>query len=214
MDDNPDPRRRRTRERKPLDPARLEELATAYVARFATTAARLRRYLVRKVGERGFVSSGDAGSEGETPQGSEAVEFAQPVIDALVDRFVRSGYVDDETFARARAGGLLRRGYGGRRIDMALREAGVEEPVRADLQPGEAEARAAVLALARKRRFGPFGGKLGGEEDAGFEAMQQQRALREKQLAALVRAGHDFAHARAVIGAETEEAAQEWADEI
>jgi regulatory protein len=37
------------RQPKPLDPARLDELALTYVARFATSAAKLERYLKRKL---------------------------------------------------------------------------------------------------------------------------------------------------------------------
>ena len=37
---------------KPLDAARLDELALAYVARFATSRAKLLRYLARKVRDR------------------------------------------------------------------------------------------------------------------------------------------------------------------
>src|SRR5690606_22662366 len=39
---------------KPLDAARLDELALTYVARFATSAAKLERYLKRKLRERGW----------------------------------------------------------------------------------------------------------------------------------------------------------------
>ena len=42
---------RKPRSSRPLDKARLEELALAYVARFATSAARLESYLARKLRE-------------------------------------------------------------------------------------------------------------------------------------------------------------------
>jgi regulatory protein len=50
---------RRKRPPKPLDSARLEELALAYVARFSTTAAKLERYLRRKLRERGWEGEGE-----------------------------------------------------------------------------------------------------------------------------------------------------------
>src|ERR1043166_2251257 len=102
-----DPARRRRP--IPLDGARLEELALAYVARFSTSAARLAAYLSRKLRERGWDGEGE--DEGEA------------VATALVARFVSCGFVDDGAFARARSAGLLRRGYGARRIDQALRGA-------------------------------------------------------------------------------------------
>jgi regulatory protein len=168
---------------KPLDAARLEELALTYVARFATSAAKLERYLVRKVRERGW--------DGES----------EPPIAALVERYVALGYVDDALFARARAGGLLRRGYGPRRIGQALVEAGIGEEVRKETRPSEAAERRAALALARKRRLGPFGPEL------------VDRARREKQLAAMLRAGHRLDTAREIVDAASQEAAERWAEE-
>jgi len=52
-----EPSRRRNASPK-LDESRLNELALRYVGRFATTRAKLRTYLERKVRERGW--SGDS----------------------------------------------------------------------------------------------------------------------------------------------------------
>ena len=176
-------RRNRSRQAKPLDSRAFEELALGYVARFATSAARLEGYLARKLHERGW--DGDA----------------QPDVGATVERLVRLGYVDDEAYARARSGGLLRRGYGQRRIGQALYAAGIDEEVRDAVRPARREARAAALAMARKRRFGPFGS---GECD---------RALREKQVAAMLRAGHPLDSARQLVDDPSVDAAEAWAAE-
>lgn len=175
--------KRERRPPKPLDPARLDELALAYVARFATSAAKVEGYLVRKLRERGW--------EGERP--------ADPA--AIVARFVELGYIDDAAWARAKGGGLLRRGYGARRVDQVLGQAGIEETIRAEVRPEEAAARAAALALASRRRFGPWG------------AAPPDRPAREKQIAAMLRAGHGFDAARAVVDAPSVAAAEEWAAE-
>lgn len=161
--------------------AALRDLALSYVARFATSGAKLEGYLARKLRERGL-------AEGEET----------PDIRALVARLVELGYVDDEAYARGRAGGLLRRGYGGRRIEQSLRAAGIDETVRDAVSPDEAGARRAAFILARRRGFGPFG-------DAGAD-----RARREKQLAAMIRAGHNFDVARFLIEAESEQQAETW----
>ena len=168
---------------RPLDRTRLDELALAYVARFATSAAKLERYLRRKLRERGW--------EGED----------EPDPGALVERFVELGYVDDRAFAQTRSGSLLRRGYGPRRIGQALGQAGIAEDIREDVRPDESARRDAALAIARKRRFGPFG------------STPLDRPQREKQIAALLRAGHMLADARALIDAPSEDAAQRWAAE-
>ncbi|MCJ2184906.1 RecX family transcriptional regulator [Novosphingobium sp. 1949] len=168
---------------RPLNRPRLEEMALAYVARFATTQAKLRDYLRRKLRERGW--------EGED----------EPPLDALVERYAELGYVDDEGWARMKAGSLLRRGYGARRVSEALGAAGVDEDVRGAMAPGEAQERESALALARRRRLGPFA-----REEA-------DRAVREKHLAAMLRAGHRLEVARRIIEAEDATSAQEWVDE-
>lgn len=176
--------RRKPREKappRPIDAARLDEMALAYVARFATSAAKLNDYLRRKLRERGW-----AGED-------------EPPLAALVTRMVEAGYVDDEAFARARSGSLLRRGFGQRRISQDLNAAGIAEPLRAAVRAGEGEQRRAALSLARKRRFGPFG------------MAEPDRPLREKQIAALLRAGHRLDSARELVNASSVEAAEEWA---
>lgn len=180
--------KRSRREPKPLDAARLDELALTYVARFATSAAKLERYLARKLRERGWDGAGDSGRE--------------PDLAALVGRYVALGYVDDEAYARARSGSLLRRGYGMRRVGEALREAGIEEAIRAEARPGEGAERRAALAMARKRGFGPF----------GRETIDRER--RRKQIAAMLRAGHPLDSAREMVDAASEEAAEQWAAEL
>ncbi len=166
---------------KPLDSARLEELALAYVARVATSAAKLEAYLRRKLRERGWEGKGE------------------PPVAALAARFVASGYVDDLAYAKAKTGGLLRRGYGARRIAQSLHAAGIAEAVREEVRPDHHAQRAAALALARKRRFGPFG------------AAPLDRPAREKQIAAILRAGHPLDSARRLVDALSEEAALAWA---
>jgi regulatory protein len=158
------------RPHRPLDPARLDELALAYLGRFASTRSKLRAYLARKVRERGW-----SGAE-------------PPDLEALADRCARLGYVDDRTFALARSRSLSARGYGPARVRQSLRAAGVEE------QDSEAarshaveQAVDAALRFAERRRLGPYA------------AAPAEGAAREKALAALVRAGHGFAIARAIV---------------
>jgi regulatory protein len=167
--------------RRPLDSVRLEELALAYVARFATSAAKLEGYLKRKLRERGWAG------EDEAP------------VAVLVAKFVAAGYIDDEAFARSRTSGLLRRGYGQRRIAQALGAAGIAGEVREAVRAGEGEQRRAALAMARKRGFGPYG------------LEQPDRDRREKQIAAMLRAGHRLDSARELVDAPSVEVAEEWA---
>ncbi|WP_408587275.1 regulatory protein RecX [Novosphingobium sp.] len=170
---------------RPLDAGRLEELALSYVARFATSAGKLSDYLKRKLRERGW--------EGEAP----------PDVAAAVARMVDLRYVDDGVFARAKGQGMLRRGLGARRIGQALGAAGIDEDLREEGLGSVRERREAALVLARKRRFGPF----------GRDGASHDPATREKQVAAMLRAGHPLASARAMVDASTIEEAESWVDE-
>ena len=176
--------RRAGRKVSPLDAARLDELALGYVARFATSAAKLQTYLRRKLRERGW--------DGES----------EPDLSALVARYVALGYVDDEAFARGRTRGLLGRGYGARRVGQALAAAGIAADVRDKVRAGDAAQRKAALVMARKRGFGPFGPE------------PPDRACREKQLAAMLRAGHPLDSARELVDAASVELAELWAAEM
>jgi len=157
------------RPRPPLDASALERLALRYVERYATTRGKLTAYLARKIRERGW--------EGMP---------ADPA--ALAERMAGLGYVDDRAFAEARAAAMGRRGLGARRVQEALRFAGIEDEDREALTPvlKEDETRAA-LTFARRRRIGPY----------AREAVE--RELRERQIGAMVRAGHSPALARRIV---------------
>jgi regulatory protein len=145
----------------PLDAEGLERLGLFYAGRYATTRARLGTYLRRKLQERGW--------SGTSP----------PPVERLIERFAELGYVDDHAFASARAASLLRRGYGERRVEEALRGAGIEAADSADARAAaEGEALAAAHRFARRRRFGPY---AAGPTDS---------ETRRKAAAAMLRAGH------------------------
>lgn len=145
-----------------------------YVGRYATSRAKLVTYLRRKITERGW----------EGPR-------ADPVM--LAEKMASLGYLDDRAFAEARGRSLARRGYGARRVDMALRAAGIDEDDRFAAAPDNDAAVAAACALARRRRIGPFA------------AEAADRPTREKWLGALLRAGHAPALARAIVRLEPSE---------
>ena len=173
----------RRRAVRPLDGPSLNELALAYAARFASTGKRLERYLARKLRERGWAGEGE------------------PDLAAIAARFAELGYVDDAGYARMRRAALLGRGLGGRRVAQVLAEAGVAGEISAALAPDAGEARRAALRLAERRRFGPFGDP------------PPDRPLREKQLAAMLRAGHPLDIARHLVNAGDADSARQWAGE-
>jgi len=122
-----------------LDEVKLRELALAYVGRFATSRAKLRAYLNRKLRERGW--SGDAAPD---PEG-------------IAESFAVQGYVDDSAYALMKSRALSGRGYGKRRVAQALRAAGIGEgDSGAANDLADQEAVSAALRFAERRRIGPF----------------------------------------------------------
>ena len=157
---------RHNRQVKPLDPDGLWRLALFYVGRYATTEAKLRDYLSRKVRERGW-----------------ATEKA-PDFRAIAERCSELGYVDDRSYAESKVGALNRRGYGAQRIGVALARAGISRDLAEAVMPDHEAAERAAENYARRKRIGPFGD---GADDP---------KTRQKQMAAMVRAGHSFELAR------------------
>lgn len=153
----------------PLDRESLDRLALRYVERFATSRAKLASYLTRKIRERGWDGAA-----------------ADPA--AVADRLASLGYIDDRAFAEQRARSMARRGLGGRRVAQALYAAGIEEQDAAAVAPDIAAAAVdSALALARRKRIGPFA------------STPADRAQRERQLAQMVRGGHGFSLSRRIV---------------
>jgi regulatory protein len=164
--------RRRNDAPPPLDAAALERLALAYVGRYATSRARLRDYLKRKIAERGW------DGEGRAP------------IDDIVSRFGELGYVDDRAMAEARGRSLAARGYGARRLVQTLGALGISEADGEDArrQAGE-EAWVTALRFAERRRLGPYA-----------REKSDDRA-RRRAFGAMIRAGHAPEHVRRIVDA-------------
>ncbi|HEY8434935.1 MAG TPA: regulatory protein RecX [Sphingomicrobium sp.] len=158
------------RRRPPLDSRRLEEIAVRYVGRYATTRAKLRAYLSRKLRECGWN------------------EAREPDLDGLANRFCELGYVDDAAYALAKSQALASRGYGKRRLSEKLRVAGVGEEDSGEARDhADAHALEAALRFAERRRIGPFAAEP-----------PEDPKQRERAIAAMVRAGHSFDLARVI----------------
>ena len=162
---------RARRAKPPLKEDALQELALRYVGKYATTRAKLRTYLARKIRERGW-------------DGQRAVDLEQ-----MADRFAELGYIDDAGYALGQSRSLSARGYGKQRLTRKLRVAGVEEDDRVQANShADAEAVNAAIRFAQRRRIGPFASEAA------------ERPQREKWIGSMVRAGHSFALARAIAG--------------
>lgn len=156
----------------PLDEDALRDMALRYVGRFATSRAKLRDYLARKIRERGW--AGDRPAD----------------VDDLVERFATFGYVDDASYALLKSAALGRRGFGARRVADTLRAAGIGEKDRAQADAQvDADRWAAADRFARRKRIGPYAAQTPDEKQ------------REKHIAAFLRAGHGYATARKWVDA-------------
>ena len=182
--------RPQTRKKGPrkVTPTYLENAALYYLERFATSSANLRRVLMGKVTRSAYV-------HGTDPDEGAAM------VDALIARYQGAGLLDDAAYARMRTTSLHRAGQSLRSIRGKLMQKGVAAGLIDDaLAALEADEdtpdldRAAAIRLARKRRLGPW--RAPDKREAKGEKW------REKDMAALARAGFSYDIARAVIDAE------------
>jgi regulatory protein len=157
----------------------LRNSALAYLNRYASSSAHLRRLLLAKV-------TRSARAHGTDAQAGAAV------VDELIAELLDAGALDDARYAEGRALGLFRRGASARAIRGALMAKGVApESIARALERLGAEAAepelAAALAYARRRRLGPF------------RSPAARASHRERDLAALGRQGFGYGLTRRVI---------------
>jgi len=166
----------------------LEKSALFYLERYAASSGQLRRVLLRRI-KRAQV----LGAE------SAQLKAARGHVEALVERFLASGILDDRRFAESQAQSLQRRGNSRRRIRQRLAAKGVDRDFVDDalgtIEPeGETSELAAACVLARRRRLGPY------------RAAKTRSEFRQKDLATLARAGFSLDVARQVLAARDPEA--------
>lgn len=171
-----------------ITPSYLENAALHYLERFASSSANLRRVLLRKV-DRSVMHWGCTRED----------HAAQ--VDAVIAKLARLGYLNDAAYAEAKVRALHRAGKGSRTIRATLAAKGVGGDHAAAALDALAEDvaepdLAAAIRLAKKRRLGPF-------------RVQDRDEMRQKDLAALARAGFDFDTCRRVIEADNAEALEE-----
>ncbi|WP_235860601.1 regulatory protein RecX [Roseibium suaedae] len=149
--------------------------AIHYLDRYGSSSENLRRVLTRKVDRAARFHDKDP------------AEFAG-LIDAVVDKCIRSGMVDDQAFAEAKLAADRRRGRSHRQIAMRLRSKGVNAGTVAEVLAGdEMSDLSAARIAARKKRIG------------AWRPETKRKDNRDRDLAALCRAGFSYQIARAVI---------------
>ncbi len=165
---------RPTRAPRRITPDYLQRAAMHYLERYSAPAAQLRRVLARKI-------SLSCRYHGEDPA------LHATALDDVVARCVSSGLVDDQRFAQARAATLRRRGRSARAVAATLTAKGVKrELAERASSVGDEEELIAARKAARRKRLGPW-------------SRGDRAASRQKDLAALARAGFSIAIVRAVV---------------
>lgn len=159
-----------------FDQAALGRAARRYLERFAAAEADVRRVLANRIRRRG----GDPGAH-------------EPAIAAVIADLRAAGALDDRLYARLTADSLNRRGVPVRVIRQRLAAKGIApddaDAALAALAEGHGDGvdRVAAWAYARRRRLGPF------------RPADQRAERRDRDLAAMGRAGFDWDLAREVI---------------
>lgn len=177
---------------RPITAKYLQNAATFYLERYPSTAEGLRRVLNRRVRRAEMA---------EAP----IIDDVKQTIDAIVAKFVGAGVIDDRAFAQTKARALHRRGSSTRLTRRKLSVAGVDGETldramegldqELDTDPKRREWLAAV-ALARRRRLGPF-------------RQKDRKEHRDRDLAAMARGGFEYQLARKVIDARDPDALDE-----
>lgn len=179
----PEPRRRPP---PPLSPASLLQAARRHLQRFWPSVGQMRRVLLRRV-DRSLAFHG----------GERAPALA--MVEALLADLVAEGALDDRRYARSWVEELHRKGVSRQAIRQRMRDKEVApalvdqalETLAQDLVEPELQR---AIAYARRRRLGPA--------RSSGKTVEDPRRQREKDLAAMCRAGFAFGIARRVLDSE------------
>ena len=176
------------RKPKPATAERLRKAALSYIDRYATSAANLHEVLMRRVRRSTRLHDTDM---------EEATRWA----DDIVADFVKRKLVNDRLYAENRAASLHRSGASRRKIEMSLKIKGVGSADIANALETLADANpdaefTAACRHAQRRRLGPW-------------RRDDRAARRDRDLAAMARAGFGYRMASNVIDAPDTEALED-----
>ncbi|MEK9662937.1 MAG: RecX family transcriptional regulator, partial [Alphaproteobacteria bacterium] len=163
--------------------------ALHYLERYASSTDNLRRVLQRRTDRSARLHGTDR---------DEAAGW----IDAIVGRLTAAGLLDDRAYAETRAASLQRHGASRRKIAGMLQQKGVDaDTVAAALEALERDLPSpdldAAIRFARRRRLGPW------------RPDEKREERRERDLAALARAGFSYSLAHRIVDADSVEALED-----
>lgn len=166
----------------------LYNAGLAYLQRFPAATAHFRRVMMRRI------------DRSCTYHKEQEREACVALLDAAVENFTRLGLLNDDGYVRGMVNSLRRRGASKQAILAKLQQKGVKQPeilaalMVVDSEMEENPERMAALALARRKKIGPFRTGL---------------ANYNREMAAFARAGFSFELAQSVINLAPDEAREE-----
>jgi regulatory protein len=172
----------------------LANAALRYLARYAASEASLRRVM-----ENALKRAALRNRDGACDESRQSALRAS--IEQIIDHHRKTGALSDESFAEVKVHGLRRLGRSRRAIVQKLASKGVSGAIinaaleqSAEGASPEDTDRAAALALARRRKLGPF------------RKAPADESQRRKDFTALARAGFSLHIAREVLKSDVPEA--------
>lgn len=163
----------------------LREATTAYLGRYMPSVFQLKQVLWRKIDKN--IRMRGAGNR---------ADYAE-MIQAELEYRKQTGALDDLRFAEAWVESLHKKGKSRLQIKVKLQQKGIESAIiQQSLEMLEDDvldyALEAAIQYARKRRFGPF------QMD-----VQKRENRRQKDIAAMMRAGHAYDSIRKIMACQT-----------
>lgn len=175
-----DAKRAKRRLPRKMTEKRLHNIALAYLDRYEASEAGFRAVLERRVYKAARAHKQDPAS-------------FQPMVDAEVEKAVTAGFINNKRFAENQVYQQRGRGASARAIQARLKAKGVaDDLIDHALESDERDDDAAAWRYARRRRLGPYRSKDRAEK-------------RERDMAALCRAGFGFSLAAKVIDGSLED---------
>ena len=169
----------------------LREATSDYLQRYSPSEQQLRQVLWRKI-DKNIRLRGEG----------DRYDYTE-MIDAEIEYRHSIGALNDEILANAWAESLHRRGKSAIQIRASLRSKGfsgtnIDQSFEQFEQSAEDLALEAAIVYARKKRLGPF---QSNEE--------KRRARQKKDIASMIRAGHNYACVKRIMACSSESEAEE-----
>ncbi len=186
--ENARPKAQGPKKPKKITESYLHNSGLYYLERFSSSSANFRTVMMQKV-KRSCMTHEE-----------QNYDQCAAWVDALIEKFINVGLLDDGIYTRSKVNSLRRRGKSTRTIQAYLKSKGLDSSLidqtlkDFDIEhydtPAEAELEAALI-FARKKRLGPF--RRDKENDP------------QKELGRMARAGFSYDTSRCVLSTKTED---------